>query len=254
MLEFEQYAITELGLSEDMLAENAARGIAQTAIRCLREESSVNSTAITPTAVSSSKGAIVSNGNRTSNNVSSSLLLKSPLVVMAGNHRSGARALAAARHLHCHGFKVSATLMGAGGGGSEQHEEDLLDSVRQQLHAFRKSGGIVVKPAALLESLKKVGSSSAGGSASAGAGAAGPQPPPGLLVDSLLGIHTSFDDLRGEDQAWYFELAILVNRMEWKVLSVDVPSGLDATTGMKSVSSPLYLSLQLTVYPKKKAK
>lgn len=95
------------------------------------------------------------------------------------------------------------------------HDEDLLDTVRQQVRAFRKAGGTVAKSSALLANLRASAASAL----------------PNLIIDALLGIHVIFDDLRGDDQAWYYELVLLVNRNEWRVLSVDVPSGLDAVTG-----------------------
>ena len=189
MLEFEQYAVSELGLNEDILLENAARGIAEAAIKVLQTDTKEHS---------------------------------SQIIVVAGNHRSGARALAASRHLRNHGYKVTATVMGL------EREEDLLDSVRQQANAYRKAGGLLSKPNDLLASLK------------------GTSTPPALCIDSLLGIHLVFDDLRTDDQAWCFELVLLANRLEHtKALSIDVPSGLDASTGEVTLAE----NAPLAIYP-----
>ena len=174
MLEFEQYAVSELGLTEDILLENAARGIAEAAIKVLHAEKKENG---------------------------------SHIIVITGNHRSGARTLAGSRHLRNHGFKVTATVMGL------EREEDLLDPVRQQANAYRKAGGTLFKPNELLDSMKSASKH------------------PALCIDSLLGIHLVFDDLRTDDQAWCFEMILLANRMDTRILSIDVPSGLDASTG-----------------------
>ena len=174
MLEFEQFAVSELNLSEDILAENAGRGIAEATLQALSQDESS---------------------------------FHPHVVVMVGNHRSGARVLAASRHLRNRGLKVTATVMGL------TREEDLLDIVKQQITAYRQAGGFVSKPNELLNGLKS-------GSIQ-----------PTLVIDSLLGIHLHFDDLRTEDQAWYFELVMLMNRIDASVFSIDVPSGLDPSTG-----------------------
>jgi enhancer of mRNA-decapping protein 3 len=172
MLEFEQFAVAELGLSEDILSENAARGIAELAAM----------------QVSSA------NGDST------------VVVVAVGNHKTGARALAASRHLHNHGHKVLATIMGS------NRDEDLLEAIRQQSNAYVKAGGQLIKPDELLEKIKT-----------------GFQPT--LLIDALLGMHACFEDLRREDQQWCFELILWTNNLDSLILSVDVPSGYDAANG-----------------------
>lgn len=183
MLEFEQFAVLELGLTEDIMTENAARGIAESCLSVLRSvEKGQGKTDSTPNPV---------------------------ILIAAGNHKTGARAIAAGRHLRNHGFRVTVTII------SLDREEDLLDAVKQQANAYRKAGGNLLKPNELLEGLK-------GGSVR-----------PTFLVDALLGIHTCFEDLRRDDQAFYFELVIWVNRAAIEILSIDVPSGLDSSSGMK---------------------
>ena len=189
MLEFEQFAVSELGLSEDMMTENAARGIAET---CLSAACSVDK--------------VQDKHDRAPN----------PIIVIAvGNHKTGARAIAAGRHLRNHGFRVTVSLMGL------DREEDLLDAVKQQANAYRRNGGTLLKPNELLEALKSKNVR------------------PTILVDALLGIHTCFDDLRRDDQAFYFELVIWVNRALVEVFSVDVPSGLDPSSGLSSSRSTI---------------
>lgn len=192
MLEFEAFAVSELGLTEDIMTENAARGIAETCLNVVRS-------------VEKDQGKNDSSPN-------------SIILIAAGNHKTGARAIAAGRHLRNHGFRVIVTIM------SLEREEDLLDIVKQQANAYRKAGGNLLKPNELLEGLK-------GGSVR-----------PTFMMDALLGIHTCFEDLRRDDQAFYFELVLWVNRAAIEILSIDVPSGLDSSSGMNSPLSPPYFS------------
>jgi enhancer of mRNA-decapping protein 3 len=80
MLAVEETAEIDFGLNEDLMAENSGRGIAEVAL-----------TAINP------GGRRLARDNPNANPV---------IVVLAGNHRGGARAVAAARHLAQRGPKV----------------------------------------------------------------------------------------------------------------------------------------------------
>ncbi len=181
MAELEQLAMSELGLTEDIITENASRGIAETARKAVmagREQSQL------------------------------ALPGGSPLVViLVGNNKSGSRAVAAGRQLRNHGFRVIVCVLGL------EREDDLLDSVRRQLTIYRNCGGHVTKADGLEKSLKQM------------------QAPTELIVDALLGMHLSFDDLRTEDQTFYIQLATWANTSEAVVLAIDVPSGLDASSG-----------------------
>ena len=58
---------------------------------------------------------------------------------------------------------------------------------------------------------------------------------PKLIIDALFGMHVAFEDLRTDDQATAFEIISWVNRSKIDILSVDVPSGLSATTGKLNI-------------------
>ena len=182
MLEFEQLAVSELGLTEDIMTENAARGIAETVLGATRMLGNELEKVDQPH--------------------------KSVIAILAGNNRSGARAIAGGRHLQNHGVQVITCVLGL------ERDDDLLDSVRQQMHAYRKCGASLIKANEMLEGMK------------------GARIKPDLVVDALFGMHICFDDLRRDDQAVCFELVRWVNRNEVEVLSVDVPSGVDASSGM----------------------
>lgn len=171
MLELEQLAISELELSEEILNENAARTIAQMALR-------------------------LAHGERT--------------FILAGNNKSGARAIGAGRQLRNHGVQVHALVLGS------ERWDDLIEVVRRQLTLYRNCGGQVTKLERLTKTVKH------------------DRAPKSLIIDALLGMHSSFDDLRTIDRAVCFELVTWANSGGARILSIDVPSGLDASTGDES--------------------
>lgn len=177
-LEIEQITVAEFGLADEIITENAGRGIAEAAVAHLSND------AAAPT-----------------------------MLIITGNHRTGARAIAAARHLRNRGHRVTVCLLGL------EHETELLENCRKQLDIFRKVGGRVLKWEDLSTRLT---TSDLG---------------PDLIIDALFGMHLSFDDLRTDDQGVAFEMIAWMNRNTVDVLSVDVPSGLNASTGMYSQHS-----------------
>jgi enhancer of mRNA-decapping protein 3 len=173
MLEVEQLCISELGMTEDMLAENAGRGIAEVALTLLPHLATASNT-----------------------------------LFLVGNHKSGARALAGARHLRNRGARTVVCLLGG------ERKEMLLESLRRQLEAYEKSGGWVVKWDEFQSKMTSASNS-----------------PPDVIIDALLGTHVAFDELRTSDQAIAFEMMRWSGRTTIPVLSVDIPSGLDGSTG-----------------------
>ena len=178
MLELEQLSMTELSLTEEMLTENSARCISETAY-----------------GLTSSEDAEQVNH-------------RPLIVILAGNTRTGSRAIAAGRHLRNHGARVVLCILGL------ERESDLLEGVQRQLKAFRSCGGQAIKQDNLIRTLRKL------------------QAPTDLIVDALLGMHLSFDDLRTDDQAAYFQLVCWANGSEAGTLAVDVPSGIDPSSGI----------------------
>ncbi len=177
MLELEQLCTMELGLTEEILTENAARCIAETAY-----------------GLASSEDAKQPNH-------------RPLIVVLAGNTKTGSRAIAAGRHLRNHGARVVLCILGL------ERELDLLESVQRQLKTFRNCGGQAIKQDGLMRTLRKL------------------QAPTDLIVDALLGMHVCFDDLRTDDQAAYFQLVCWANGSEAGTLAIDLPSGIDPSSG-----------------------
>ena len=98
-----------------------------------------------------------------------------------------------------------------------ERQADLLDAVRRQLYLYEKCGGDVIQP-------DQVTGDSAVMKLHAN---------PDLMIDAMLGMHLSFDDLETSDQERYMGLVKWANGSA-RVMSIDVPSGLDASSGMIS--------------------
>jgi enhancer of mRNA-decapping protein 3 len=196
MLNLENIADNELGLSEDMMTENAGRGIAEVAVSALNTGGR---------GLTQGKNSVVPT-----------------VVVFAGNNKSGLRALAAGRHIRNHGINVVVCVLGL------ERESELLVGLRRQIKVFRSFGGKLVTKVELLEYVKTLDG------------------PIELIIDGLLGLTISFEELRTGDQATAYELIEWANRSKASVLAIDVPTGIDPTTGKVSIID----GRQLYLYPK----
>lgn len=181
MLAVEESAEVEFGLTEDLMAENAGRGIAEVAL-----------SAINP------GGRRLARDNPNARPV---------IVVLAGNHRGGARAIAAARHLHARGPRVMVALLGF------ERAADWDRDVRRQIELFRKFGGWVRTWADVEGALKRL------------------EAPPELIIDALLGRHKEFDALGDADRLTVLGIVGWANKSRAGVLAVETPSGVGGSTG-----------------------
>ncbi|KAI8943134.1 hypothetical protein NX059_001165 [Plenodomus lindquistii] len=181
MLAVEEAAQVDFGLTEDLIAENSGRGIAEVAL-----------TAINP------GGRRLAKENPNAQPV---------IVVLAGNHRGGARAVAAARHLSQRGPKVMVALLGFERGA------DWDKDVRRQVDIFRKLGGNVRAWRDTEDALKRL------------------QAPPELIIDALLGRHKEFDSLGDEDRRTVLTIVGWANKSRAACLAVETPSGVGGSTG-----------------------
>ncbi|KAI1610830.1 YjeF N-terminal domain-containing protein [Exophiala viscosa] len=168
MLEIEQLCTSEMGLTEDMLSENAGRSIAMAVLRIPNVRN---------------------------------------VAFLVGNHKSGARAIVAARHLRNRRLRVTIVVLGG------EREELLLEVMRKQLNIYQKGQGYV-------DRWDEYQAKASGGGVA-----------PDVVVDALLGVHGTFEELRTDDQATALEMIRWANRSS-TVLSIDVPSGLSATSGL----------------------
>ena len=181
MLAVEETAEIDFGLTEDMVAENAGRGIAEVAL-----------TAINP------GGRRLARDNPNARPV---------IVVLAGNHRGGARAVAAARHLQARGPRVMVALLGF------ERAADWDKDVRRQVDIFRKFGGSVRAWHDIEEALKRL------------------QAPPELIIDALLGRNKEFEALGEEDRRTVLGIVGWANKSRAACLAVETPSGVAGSTG-----------------------
>jgi enhancer of mRNA-decapping protein 3 len=185
MLNLENIADNELGLSEDMMTENAGRGIAEVAL----------------SAMNTGGRGLIQGKN----------INMATVVVFAGNNKSGLRGVAAGRHIRNHGVNVVVCILGL------ERESELLVGLRRQIKVFRSFGGKVVNKVELLEYVKSL------------------EMPIELIIDGLLGLTISFEELRTGDQATAYELIEWANRSRAAVLAIDIPTGIEPTSGKVSI-------------------
>lgn len=217
MLNLENIAHNELGLTEDMMAENAGRGIAEVALETLSDPAN-----------KIRSGQVDMHGNGQSTAPAHSVPAPT-IVILAGNNKSGTRAVAGGRHLRNKGINVLLCVVGI-----ERGEREILDDLRQQIRLYRNFGGRIYNKSDLFEHLRKtiiptLTIDTPRNAASAKA------PAITLIIDALLGLVVSFDELRTGDQATVYELMEWANRNEAFVLAVDVPTGIDPSSGYVSI-------------------
>ncbi|KAK4225566.1 NAD(P)H-hydrate epimerase [Podospora fimiseda] len=212
MLNIENIAKADIGFTEDIMIENASRGIAE-----------VTLTALSDPAIKVRHAGTV--------DPSTGAPPPKTVVVLAGNNKSGARAVAAARHLRNKGINVLVCVVGL-----ERGERDLLEEVHQQVRLYKNLGGRVFNKNDFFEHIRKISMPmlTIDTPRMPLSSLANPAPVM-LIVDALLGLAISFDELRNGDQATVYELVEWANRNEAFVLAVDVPTGIDPSTGVVSV-------------------
>ena len=118
------------------------------------------------------------------------------VAVMAGSGGNGGGGLCCARHLHNRGFKVWVVL--------DREAETLTGAARNQLDILAAAGLEPVNSSRAEESVWRSQ----------------------IVVDALIGY-----GLRGAPKGRTAELIVLCLQQAARVLSLDVPSGLNATTG-----------------------
>ncbi|KAL2271488.1 hypothetical protein VTJ83DRAFT_859 [Remersonia thermophila] len=212
MFNLENIAHSEIGLTEEIMTENAGRGIAEVALTALSDPAIKvrHAGAVDPTTGGPPPQTVV---------------------VLAGNNKSGTRAIAAARHLRNKGINVLVCVAGL-----ERGERDLLEDVQQQLRVYSNLGGRVFTKSELFDHIRKISIPilSIDAPRTSLSSLANPAPVM-LIIDALLGLAISFEELRNGDQATVYELIEWANRNEAFVLAIDVPSGVDPTSGKVSV-------------------
>ncbi|KAM7189154.1 YjeF-related protein N-terminus domain containing protein [Naviculisporaceae sp. PSN 640] len=212
MLNLENIAHNEIGLTEDMMTENAGRGIAE-----------VTLTALSDPAIKVRHAGMT--------DPSSGSPPPQTVVVLAGNNKSGIRAVAAARHLRNKGINVIVCVVGL-----ERGDRDLLEDMRQQVRLYKNLGGRIFSKSEFFEHIRKISIPmlTIDTPRTSLSSLANPAPVM-LIIDALLGLAISFEELRNGDQATVYELIEWANRNEAFVLGVDIPTGIDPSTGKVSI-------------------
>lgn len=195
MVAVENVAHHEFGFADDLMAENAGRGISEVAVRALNDP-----------AVKLRAAAASPPTNTT-------------IAVLAGNNKSGVRALAAARHLRNRGINVLVCVVGI------ERERELMDDIRKQARLLRNFGGAIFTKSELFDHISQTANTLN----------TSPQGAVTLIIDALLGLTISFEELRKSDQATTFELMEWSNRNEGFVIALDLPSGVEPTSGKVNV-------------------
>jgi NAD(P)H-hydrate epimerase len=118
------------------------------------------------------------------------------VAVLAGAGGNGGGGLCSARHLHNRGFKVNLIL--------DRDAADLRGAAADQIRILQAAGLRPVGPSGAEEAIRRAD----------------------IVVDALIGY-----SLRGTPRGRAAELIDLCNERAAQILSLDVPSGLNATTG-----------------------
>ncbi|BFZ64302.1 enhancer of mRNA decapping [Saitoella coloradoensis] len=181
MIEAEKLAAAEFGLSDDLLAENAGRSVAMMVMSALG-------------------GKRINAKNHNAMPV---------IVILAGNNKTGACALAAGRQLSNHSVRVLATVVGT------EREEDYVDCIRAQIRAFLGAGGRLVYPADLEMTAESLAF------------------PAELILDGIFGYQYSMMDIWDDDMRQRSEEIITwANNHKANIVSLDMPSGISGATGV----------------------
>jgi NAD(P)H-hydrate epimerase len=122
--------------------------------------------------------------------------MEGEVTVLAGAGGNGGGGLCAARHLHNRGYEVNLVL--------DREASTLGDAAANQLRILQAAGLQAVAPSDAEEAIRRAD----------------------VVVDALIGY-----SLRGAPRGRAAELIELSNEHARQMLSLDVPSGLNATTG-----------------------
>jgi NAD(P)H-hydrate epimerase len=118
------------------------------------------------------------------------------IVILAGGGGNGGGGLCCARHLHNHGYKVTFVV--------DRPTGNVKGAAAIQHHILQTAGVKELPSKEIASSLAQAN----------------------LVVDALIGY-----SLRGAPQGYTEELISLCNQQAFLILALDVPSGLDATSG-----------------------
>jgi len=141
------------------------------------------------------------------------------VAVLAGSGGNGGGALVCARHLHNQGAQVRVMVT--------RRDRHMSEVAAEQLRILEHMGVEVVGPEGLAHAYEPSGDGgSIAVSGPAGTAVSRPDRQPDLIVDGVIGY-----SLKGEPRGVAADLIRWANGAGAPVLSLDVPSGLDAASG-----------------------
>ena len=221
----EKETVARYGLTHDAVTESAARSIAEMAMNLLDTSSSRRG----------SRANTLQRGMSMTSGLGIDRAAPPILVIIAGNHTIGARALAAARHLVCRRTKIIIA--------EAQYESPEMQDTQAKTQL------------AMLKRIVKAGASIKRGPWRRVSGYIKNLPgPPALIIDALLGgtTYESFLDCTNPEYAAEVqketrEMIGWANRSRAPVLSIGCPSGVSGTDG----STTTYEGEPLAVRPDK---
>lgn len=210
VVELDRFTTESIGIPQTVLIENAGRGIAQLAVKSLG---------------GTSRFSYKNHNSR-------------PLVVVfVGNSRTGARALAAARHLANRQVQVFAFTVGCIEEQRKKNRKDsvgsdaVLSEVRLQLAALESSKGrIFTRYDQFISEVNLMDS------------------PVELVIDAFQGYQTTLDDLGQNDLLNVKSCVEWANkRQKSHIMAIDIPSGLDSATGLPYNKALPYTNAKLVI-------
>ncbi|KTW30197.1 hypothetical protein T552_00675 [Pneumocystis carinii B80] len=185
MIEAEYISTFNIGVSNDAIVENAARGISFLVVQLLDDFL----------------------------RFSQKKSISSSVIILAGNNQTGLYAIASGRQLCNHGVNVMIVVI----------EENPSKRILFYLKGFSNAGGKIVSSEELFRAIKSFSVF------------------PGLIIDAIFGCHCSFNDIM--DDSLRDRICSLIdwaNQYQSDILSLDLPSGLDITTGAP-LASPHFI-------------
>jgi enhancer of mRNA-decapping protein 3 len=187
MAAIEEVAETEFGLTTEIITESAGRGIAEVAM------ATINSSA--------SKRAARDGQARDT---------RPWALILAGNHKPGARVIAACRHLRSRNIRTLTCLL-----GFDRQTMELEREVKKQSDILVKMGGYVRGWTEAKNYITREGQ-------------------PDLVIDALMSSSKPFDVLSLEDQKAVVDIVGWTKRLSparGVTLSIDLPCGINGSTG-----------------------